>query len=186
MKLNRSVWRVSALLIAVALVGAACTNGPSGIAPRADSLMPTLNGYSTLDVSTIQEYIVSLGETGTALTGQFAATAAIEAVDQVIGCYQNVGAVAARGYSKDDLPVVAGVVAIVNRDLLTDPQTFLSCVGLAAVPESAQQGGGGLVPCAFAYSTELEGDTFDMLYAGTDLEICQAFCRALPNCTGHP
>jgi len=146
-----------------------------------------LTGYTTLDVSTIQEYIVGLGETGTALTGQFAATAAIEAVDRVVGCYQEIGAVAARGYSKDALPIVAGVVAIVNRDLLTDPQTFLACVGLAQPDmESGQQGGGGLVPCGFSYSTELEGDTFDMLYAGTDIEVCQAFCRSLPNCVGHP
>ena len=113
--------------------------------------------------------------------------AAINAVDGVIDCYRDVGAVDYRLYSQDAQPVVAGAVAIVNRDLLTDPNTFLNCIGLR--PQTALedgQGGGGIQPCFYTYATSLEGDTFDILYAGTDLEICQVFCRALPACPGHP
>ena len=188
MVLNKNLWRLLAVVGFLALFGAACEGVPSGTAPRADSLLPQLSGYSTFDARDIQGYIASLGEIGTALTGQFGATAAIEAVDRVAACYQDVGAVAARGYSKTDLQIVAGVVAVINRDLLTDPQTFLRCVGLAQQPTALGegQGGGGMVPCAYAYSTEISGDTFDILYAATDQEACQAFCRALPACTGHP
>ncbi len=186
----KSVWRMVTLVVLLALLGAACvpvTDGPSHTAPPASSLLPVLDGYTTIDAQSIQEFIAGLGEAGTALLGQFQATAVIEMIDRVAGCYQDIGAVAAQGYSKTALPIVAGVVAVANRDLLTDPQTFLSCVGLAQQPAalSEGQGGGGMVPCAFAYSTQIEGDTFDILYAGTDIEICQAFCRSLPGCTGH-
>lgn len=162
---------------------------PQSNAPAAASYLPTFVGYTQLDARSVQEYIAGLGEAGAALTGQFEAVAAIEMVDRVAGCYQDLGVVAAAGYSKDALPIIAGVVAVSNRDRLLDPQTFLACIGLAQQPQSFMadgQGGGGMQPCSYSYSVEIAGDTYDFLYAGTDLEICQAFCRSLPSCTGHP
>ncbi|MFC1960036.1 hypothetical protein ACFLYO_04955 [Chloroflexota bacterium] len=163
-------------------------NPPQSNVPSAASYLPNFTGYTRIEANSIQEYIASLGEAGAALTGQFEAVAVIEMVDRVSSCYQNLGVVAAAGYSKVALPVVAGVVAVSNRDRLLDPQTFLACVGLAQQPQSFMadgQGGGGLQPCSYSYSVEIAGDTYDFLYAGTDLEICQAFCRSLPSCTGH-
>lgn len=160
---------------------------PVRTGPLASSLLPNLPGYSIIQAQTIQDFIVSLGETGSVLTGQFQAAATIGVVDRVIDCYQDIGAVAAAGYSKDALPIVAGVVAVSNRDLLTDPRTFLACVGLAQQPQALGegQGGGGLQPCGYSYSMDIQGQTYDFLYAGTDLEICQVFCSALPGCTGN-
>ena len=124
---------------------------------------------------------------GSLTSGLDEATAVIAVVDRIADCYQDLGVVAASGYSKDALPIVAGVVAVANRDRLLNPQTFLACVGIAQQQRSLLdgQGGGGLQPCGFSYSLEIAGDTYDFLYAGTDLEICQAFCRSMPGCTGH-
>jgi hypothetical protein len=191
----RHFWRFGMLLMVVALLSTACglvpgtapLATPASNAPPASAYLPTLPGYSRLEASTIQAFIAGLGETGSVLLGQFQATAAIAAVDSVVGCYQDVGAVAAGGYSKDALPIVAGVVAVANRTLLLNPQTFLACIS-GAQPRQALadgQGGGGLQPCAASYTTVINGETFDFLYAGTDLEICQAFCRSLPSCTAH-
>jgi hypothetical protein len=191
-----TVMRLGFLLILVLLIGAGCgvlpgtapISPPVSNAPPAANFLPAMPGYNRLDAQTVQDFIVGLGETGSVLTGQFEATAAIAVVDRVAECYQNIGAVAAAGYSRADLPIVAGVVAVANRDLLMNPQTFLACVSSAQQQRALLdgQGGGGMQPCGFSYTTEINGETFDFLYAGTDIEICQQFCRSLPNCTGHP
>lgn len=195
MRRHKMIGRLMALLVILVLAGTACEGipglgspgTPQRSSPPASSLLPVLPGYATLEAQSIQDFITGLGEAGTALLGQFQATAVIALVDRVADCYQEIGAVAARGYSKEALPIVAGVVAVANRDLLLDPQTFLACVGLAQQPSALGegQGGGGLQPCAHAYSTQVDSSTFDILYAGTDIEICQAFCGALPGCTAH-
>ncbi len=185
--------RLGALMLAALVLTAGCTAlgldalaTPSSSGPAASSLLPSPAGYTRIGLQSIQDFITGLGEVGTTLTGQFGATAAIAVVDRVADCYQNVGAIGASGYTKNELPVVAGVVAIANRPLLPAPRTFLACIGAAQQPQALDgQGGGGLTPCAYAYTTQIQGDTFDILYAGTDLEICQVFCRSLPGCTGH-
>lgn len=183
---------IGALLVLVVagcgiLPGTAPLATPASNAPPASAFLPNPPGYTRLDARTIQDFIAGLGETGSVLMGQFEATAAIAIVDGIADCYQDVGAVAASAYSKDALPIVAGVVAVANRDLLLNPQTFLACVASAQQPRALAdgQGGGGMQPCGYSYTTEINGETFDFLYAGTDLEICQVFCRSLPNCTGH-
>lgn len=192
---SKPIWSLAGLILALALLSAACglvpgidpLATPVSNAPPAYSYLPNLPGYTRLDARSIQEFIAGLGEAGSALLGQFQATAVIAMVDSVADCYQEMGAVAASGYSKDALPIVAGVVAVANRNLLLNPQTFLACITRAQQPQGLMegQGGGGLQPCAYSYSTVINGETFDFLYAGTDLEICQAFCRSLPACTGH-
>ncbi len=189
-------YRFAGILLVLVLLVSACgvlpgtapLATPASNAPPASAYLPNLAGYSRLDARSIQDFIAGLGEAGTALLGQFQATAVIAVVDNVAACYQDIGAVAASGYSKDALPIVAGVVAVANRDLLLNPQTFLACVSSAQQRSlmADGQGGGGMQPCGFSYTTEINGETFDFLYAGTDLEICQAFCRSLPGCTGHP
>ncbi len=191
----RAIWRLVALVVALEILSTGCgllpgidaVATPVSNAPPASSYLPNLAGYTRLDARRIQDFIAGLGETGSVLLGQFQATAVIAMIDDVAGCYQDMGAVAASGYSKDALPIVAGVVAVANRNLLLNPQTFLACITRARQPQGLLegQGGGGLQPCAHSYSTVINGETFDFLYAGTDLEICQAFCRALPGCTGH-
>lgn len=184
---NQSMWRLVTLLLFLVVLVAAC-DAPSGTAPSAESLLPLPVGYTVVMGQTLQDFITGLGSAAGALSAQPGMIAAIIFVDSVSDCYQQAGAVAYRLYSKSDMPVVAGAVAIINRDLLTDPNLFLRCTGLAPQAAGAEegQGGGGIQPCTHTYATEIEDDTFDILYAGTDLEICQEFCRALPNCTGHP
>ncbi|MBN1963620.1 MAG: hypothetical protein JW910_03165 [Anaerolineae bacterium] len=186
------MWRLVVLMLVAALANTACgaiTGGgtPSSSGPPAASLLPTLTGYNVVEGQSVQEFIAGLGEAASALLGQFQATAAIELIDRVAGCYQDIGAVALRLYSQQEYPVIAGGVAVANRDLLTDPQTFLYCVGLAPQPSglSEGQGGGGLQPCFYNYSIEIQGDTYDIFYVGTDVQICQAFCAGLQGCTGH-
>lgn len=186
--------RLVALLMIVVMLSAACQAigidslaTPVNNAPPASQYLPNLPGYTALGFQRIQDFIAGLGEIGSTMTGQFGATAAIAVIDRVADCYQNIGAIAASAYTKDALPIVAGVVAVANRTLLTDPRTFLACVGAAQQPQALDgQGGGGMTPCAAAYTLDIQGSTFDFIYAGTDIEICQQFCRSLPGCTAHP
>jgi hypothetical protein len=189
-----SLGRLATLFLIVALLSAGCQQlgidalaTPVNNAPPASQYLPTLPGYTALGLQRIQDFIAGLGEIGSTMTGQFGATAAIAVVDSVADCYQNIGAIAASAYTKDDLPIVAGVVAVANRTLLLDPRTFLACVSGAQQQQGLLgQGGGGMTPCAAAWTQEIQGSTFDFIYAGTDIQICQQFCRALPGCTANP
>jgi hypothetical protein len=192
---SKTTGRLALLSLVVMLVVTSCgvvpgldpLATPASNAPAASVYLPNLAGYSRLEAQSIIDFIAGLGEAGTALVGQFQATAVIAMVDSVATCYQEIGAVAASGYSKNELPIIAGVVAVANRDLLLNPQTFLACLAGAQQRTALDgQGGGGMQPCSHSYTIEIAGDTFDFLYAGTDIEVCQAFCRSLPGCTGHP
>lgn len=177
------------LFVVVALLAVGCSElgidtlaTPGTRGPAASSLLPNLPGYTRIESSSIQDFISGLGEAGTALTGQFGATAAIGVVDRIASCYRDIGVLDASGYSQDALPVVAGVVAVVNRSQLTNPANFLNCVGVRDQGVMADPGP-GMQPCTNAYTTELQGDTYDIIYAATDSELCNLFCASLPNCT---
>lgn len=184
--MHRSFVRLIVLLTLVVLGAAAC-GSPSGNAPSAESLLPTLNGYRTVEAQSLQDFLTGLGSAAGALSFQPEMIAVVNVVDRVADCYRDAGAIGYRLYSKESNPVIAGAVAIANRDLLTNPQMLLQCTGLAPAPQAQAEGQGGFLPqpCTASYNADISGDTFMILYAGTDIEICQAFCRALTNCAAH-
>ncbi len=157
---------------------------PPPAEPPAVQMLPVLSGYNVVEGQDLTGYISTLSEGAALLAGQLELVAAIEAADQVIDCYQEVGAVRARVYSNEAEPLSAGAVAIADRNALLDPLNLFKCVRPGEVITGFEEDE-GIEPCSASYTLEKDDNTFYIIYVGTTLEICQAFCTELEGCEAH-
>ena len=182
--------RVFVMLIAVAILmgGAGLILGirqQDSQVPPAEEMLPDLSGYDTVEGEALTDYISKLSGGAALLAGQPELALAVAAVDQVVGCYQEVGAVKARVYSNQADPLSAGIVAIGDRNELLDPKNLFTCVA-PAIPDAGAPDQAPIEPCKASYTLEREdGSVFYIIYAGTTEEICQTFCAALEGCEEH-
>ncbi len=175
-------------LLAALLTGCDLISGflqPTPETPPAVEMLPDLPNHTVIEGQTLTDYLGTLSEGATLLTGQPEMAALFLGVDKFIGCYQDVGAVQARVYSNKENPLSAGAVAIADRNALLNPKNLLAC--LKPTPEA---GGAsiqtfGIEPCSASYTLSRDNNEFYILYAGTTQEICQAFCAQLEGCTAH-
>jgi hypothetical protein len=156
-------------------------NQPTSVPPAVE-MLPDLPGYTVTEGQTLTDYISKLSGGAALLAGQPELTAAVAAIDGIVGCYQKVGAVRARIYSDQSNPLSAGTVAIADRGALLDPMNLFRCVALKKGPQTQAI---TIQPCTANYTLTKDGNEFYILYAGTTLEICQAFCANLEGCTAH-
>ncbi len=151
---------------------------PSG--PTAADLMPDLPGYKVVEGEDLTDAIGKLAGGATLLSGNPLMAGAILAVDEVVKCYEQQGAVSGRFFSQESDALAAGVIVIVDRNRLTNPQTFLNCIQ----PSGAQMAqADALQPCANAYTLQRDNNEYYILYAASQVHVCQAFCAALEGCT---
>lgn len=173
------------LTLALLVLASACDpSPPATVQPPAAEMLPELPGYTVVEGQTLTDYLSTVAGGAALLAGQPELAAVVAAVDEVGGCYQEVGAARARLYSNEEAPLTAGAVAIADRNELLDPANFLRC----AVPQLRPQGDqeeAAIQPCGTSYTLEREDDVFYIAYAGTRPEICRAFCEQLPECTAH-
>jgi hypothetical protein len=127
---------------------------------------------------TIAEYIASLADGQSLLTGNPVLVAAIEFTQGAINCYQQIGAVAVRIYSDQTFPLSSGIVAIVDRNAITDLGNLTRCLG-GGQEVGAQA---ALQVCAHTYTLRKDDNEFYIAYIGTTGEMCDAFCSRLEGC----
>jgi len=181
----QSFVRLSCAVAILALLSG-CDQVPGSTGPTAQppavTMLPKLSGYNEVEGQTLTSYLGKLSGGTSLLTGHPELAATLTAVDAIVGCYQQVGAVRARLYSNQASPLSAGTVAIADRKALLDPTNLFKCVapnvGFQAQSVTIQ-------PCSANYTLSRDGNDFYILYAGTTLEICQAFCANLEGCTAH-
>ena len=162
------------------------TTGDTALdAASAQSQMPNLSnyGYSTLDASSVTDAITALGGSASLISGNPALAAAIIKIDDMIACYESVGAVSANVYAQADIAQVlegqlprAGALAIINRDRLA--ANLLPCA-LNSGQEGMRALSATIEPCAGAGTFVRQGATFDYVYAATDPQLCNLFAAAL-------
>lgn len=176
-------------MLALAMLASGCDVLPGfGSAtpiPPAVEMLPDLPDYNVVEGQTLTEHITALSGGAAMLAGQPELTAAILLVDQVIGCYQEVGAVRARVYSHREQPLSAGALAIADRNALTDPINLFKCVVPTALDLPEVGEAPTIQPCSASYTLERDDNEFYIVYAGTTEEICHAFCANLEGCTAH-
>jgi hypothetical protein len=147
-------------------------------------MLPSLSSYNMVEGQLLTGYLGTLSEGAALLAARPDLAAVASAVDSIIGCYQEVGAVRARLYSHLDEPLSAGAVAIADRDSLLDPANLFRCVLPAAAGQRSIQSV-TIEPCTTNYTLERDGNTFYIIYAATTAEACHDFCAALEGCTAH-
>lgn len=168
--------RYSALVILfVSILAVACQ--PSG--PTATELMPDIPGYDVVEGQDLTDAISKVAGGAALLQGNLPGVGAVAAIDGIMDCYQEAGAVSGRIFTKSDSPLDSGVIVIVDRNRLTNPQTFLDCVR----PEGPEMSAASAIqPCGDAYTLQRDNNEYYILYAGTQPEVCQTFCAALEGC----
>lgn len=175
---------VSIMLLTMLLLLVGFTSCDLQPTPTADAaaLLPDLAGYNTIEGESFTDGLTTLGVMAT-LGGLPEFGAPIAAISEVVGCYQEAGAVSARVYSDQADPRNSGIVAIGDRNALQNPITFLRCVPGAT--SGAETGAVVLQPCATSYTLAKENNEFYILYAGLTTDVCHAFCSNLEGCTAH-
>jgi len=178
-------WLATALIVLLLLAGCGLIGGETGpVEPPAATMLPTLDDYNTVEGQTLTRYISTASGGAALLSGQPQLAATIAAIDEIVQCYQEVGAVRARVYNSQADPLTAGAVAIADRNAVRDPANFFRCV--SPLPGPSARAPGDFEPCTANYTLEKEENVFYVLYAGTKPEVCQAFCSQLEGCTAHP
>ena len=175
---RRIFWLLPLLL---ALLAACSDLVPTGTdtadqATSAQRFLPAPEGYIRNDAASLTDALATLGGGASLLTGNPALTAAISVIDNMIQCYQDVGAVAASIYTKISLDTLLqgdgislGALAIINQERLS--RNFLNCALGSAEGFSAQ----AVQICSGSGTLLVANETIHYLYAATDSLLCLAF-----------
>jgi len=174
--LNRFTITLS-LLVILSVVLVACDGltpiGSNTDANSATAYLPTLSGYSVTEADTLTAALSAVAGQGADLLGNPVVAVAVERIDEFIGCYQTVGAVAANIYTKADIASLlsgsvpsVGAVAVINRDRVAD--NLVACAAASVDEVSAQS----VSVCTNSGSFVKNGDTFTYILAGTSEEFC--------------
>ena len=177
------MWKKTMALILCLIVISGC----SLVAPTGDtkddptavqSFIPEIAGYNKSDADSIVDAISSVSGGASLLSGNAVLAGVVAKIDDMINCYQEVGAVTAQIYSQKtfditnlDIPAV-GTLAIINQDRLKD--NFLACA-LSTTTEEFSAQGVTLEPCVGSGEFKVGDETLSYLYAATAPELCALF-----------
>ena len=180
--------RPLAMMLLLLPLLAACgdTGNEANDANSAQRLLPNLAGFTASDVDTsIDGAFAALG--GAALMGgQFGITAAIAKAEQILQCFQDRGALAARWYQQSDSTLTApkvGAALVINQSRVS--QELVNCA-LGGQEDAASAQTFSIEPCASAGTLTYEGDTISYIYAGSHPDVCAVFQLHFDNLAGTP
>lgn len=178
-----------AVIITVLIAGCSFNVGPTGDtagqATSAEMFLPNIAGYTTSNADSIVDAITGVGGGASLITGNPALAAGIAKLDSMIQCYQNVGAVAARVYTQQDISSVlqgqipnVGAVAVINEDRLS--RNFLNCAITGGASAQLQT----IEPCFASGSLTANNETIHYLFAATNPALCSTFQLHFNNLAG--
>lgn len=160
------------------------TGDTANDAASAQNALPNLSGYgyTMTNANSITDAIGAVGGGGALLTGNAPAAALIAKLDDMVRCYQNVGAVAAGIYTQADVSQLlqgdipkAGALAVVNTTRLA--RNLLPCA--LNTGAELRSFAATIEPCTGSGSVIRSGETLDYIYAATDPELCSLFAAAM-------
>ena len=178
-KLHSPMRMIIVMLVAMVVL-VACSNAQPTKDTSASSLLPNPAGYTVTDVTNIQDALTKITAFASLGAGAPEVSALAGGLNKVAQCYQATGAIEARTYINNANPLNAGVLVIINQNLISNPATFGQCV-LGVKPNIAQQ---ATVPqpCARTCSITQNNNTYWVAYVGSSAEVCSAFDAGLTGC----
>ncbi len=181
MPISRNLSRVLITSLVVLLAFTACSALPAPTKEgSALSLMPNVGGYNRTDTKDVQGALANLAAGSAALTGNVQFSALIKIADRYASCYRNAGAFEAVIYTNQSNPILTGAILIINNGVASNPAIFLTCLN-AKAPSTGQS----IVPqpCTNHYTLPAANNSYEIMYVGSDTQVCTAFCSALQGCT---
>jgi hypothetical protein len=171
--------KISWLLLSAVLLLSACQPKQGS----AKDLLPDVPNTTVIEGQTVTQFLAKLADGAALAAANPELIPVIQRIETSAGCYQDAGAVALRAYSDKSAPLTAGIVAIADRNALTDPANFLNCVvkPQPGAANSAQT----LQPCAKTYTLKKSDNEFYIAFVATTPEMCQTLCSKLEGCTSQ-
>ena len=169
--------KITWLLFAAVMLLSACQPKQGG----AKDMLPDVPNTTVVEGQTVTQFLAKLANGAALAAANPELIPVIQRIETSASCYQNVGAVALRTYTDKTFPLSAGIVAIVDRNALTDPANFLNCVvkpqpGVEAATPT-------LEPCAKTYTLKKDDNEFYVAFVATTPQMCETFCSKLEGCT---
>ncbi len=178
-------------LVAFALLlifAGACSdtgNSPND-ATSAQRLLPNLAAYSATDVDTTIDGAFAAFGGASLLSGQVGVTAVMAKAEQILQCFQDRGALAAKFYRQLDSTMTApkiGGALVLNQSRIN--QEVINCI-LGGQEGNANAQAFEVEPCASAGSFVYEGDNISYVYVGSHPDVCEVFQLHFDNLAGTP
>jgi len=163
------------LLAAVALTACQTQRG------SAQDMLPNVPNTTVVEGETITQFLAKVADGAALAAANPELIPVIQRVEASLTCYQGLGAVALRTYTDKTFPLSAGIVAIIDRNALTNPANFGNCVLGRA--QGAEASAPTIQPCSKTYTLKKDDNEFYIAYIATTQEMCQAFCSQLEGCT---
>ncbi|MCE2473315.1 MAG: hypothetical protein J4G18_15760 [Anaerolineae bacterium] len=169
--------RIFALLSLLLILAVACseTGNTPNDATSAQRLLPNLAAYSATDVDTTVDGAFAAFGGASLLSGQVGITAVLAKAEQILQCFQDRGALAAKFYRQLDSTVTApkiGGALVLNQSRIN--QEVINCILGGQEGKSSAQAF-EVEPCASAGSFEYEGDNISYVYVGSHPDVCAVF-----------
>lgn len=184
--------RKIALFVIIGLLLASCqvvpgTGDTANDAAAAQSYLPNLPGYVATEANNITDALTKVGAGASVLTGNLPMAGLIAKLDDTLRCYQQVGAVAARVYTEQDIAGAAvrgavprlGVLAVVNTTRVQ--RNLFSCVLNTGAGAQAQAQAETMQPCGGSGGFTVNNETLQYVYAATSPELCSTFQASFPS-----
>lgn len=176
------------IIIVVLPLLSACSdtgNSPNDAA-SAQRLLPNLAAYSATDVDTTIDGAFAAFGGASLLSGQVGVTAVLAKAEQILQCFQDRGALAAKFYRQLDSTVTApkiGGALVLNQSRIN--QEMINCL-LGGQEGNASAQAFEIEPCASAGSLTYEGDNISYVYVGSHPDVCEVFQLHFDNLAGTP
>ena len=144
-------------------------------ATSAQRLLPNLSAYTASDVDTTIDGAFAAVGGAAMLGGQIGVTAAIAKLEQILQCFEDRGAIAARFYQGDSSDLLAprvGAALVINQSRIN--QELINCA-LGGQESNASAQIVSIEPCAEAGSLTYSGDAISYFYVGSHGDVCDVF-----------
>ena len=175
----KRVLMITLVLALAALVGCQViptTGDKNTDAAAAQSFVPpNIAGYNSTDATSVTDALTKVGAAGSLLSGNIISAGAIAKLNNMIACYQGVGAVAARVYVDQNIAAnpnapKVGVLAVINTTRIQ--RNLFNCVlNTGASAQAANE----IQPCGGSGEKVVNGETLNYVYAATTPELCATF-----------
>lgn len=173
-------------LILPLLVACSDTGNAANDAKSAQRLLPNLASYAASDVDTTLDGAFAAVGGASLLSGQVGITAVIAKAEQILQCFQDRGALAAKFYRQSDSTITApkiGGAMVLNQSRVN--QEILNCM-LGGQEDQASAQTFSIEPCASAGAFTYEGDNISYFYVGSHPDVCAVFQLHFDNLAGTP
>lgn len=173
----------SMILVALLAVIVGACNAIKAPAPdnSVNTLIPKPGGYTFTDITQYSGNLSNLLAGAAAASGNIPASLTVKTVEKLFDCYKKAGAFAAGAYVNTANPILIGTTLIINKSVVTNPQTLIGCFNETKPQDNGLGGGQSAGPCAFLYDFPYDNKTFTAFVAGSDSQVCTALCSSLPN-----